>query len=51
MLMDREGRLVIQKNLTSEMKSTLNLDGISSGVYFLRLASGNYSTTKKLIIQ
>ncbi|MBO6495034.1 MAG: T9SS type A sorting domain-containing protein [Roseivirga sp.] len=51
MLIDREGRLVIQKNLASEMKSTLNLDGISSGVYFLRLASGNYSTTKKLIIQ
>ena len=41
---------VFNGNFGSSKNITVNTDGISSGLYFVKLTSGNQSVTKKLIV-
>lgn len=54
-LMDLTGRIVmrIDEGLKTAGKqiATLNADGLESGVYFYTLTAGEFSETKKLVIQ
>ncbi|WP_157972818.1 YCF48-related protein [Aureibaculum luteum] len=48
-IFDMTGRLVITKNLKSSKNTNINLEGIPSGVYIVKLNIDNKKYTKKII--
>lgn len=42
------GQVVLEKE---SVESSLNINGLNAGVYFVKANNGNFSTTKKLIIE
>jgi hypothetical protein len=47
-VIDVTGKIVFTQQLT-EMQSTLDLDLLQSGIYFLQISSGNNNSVKKII--
>jgi hypothetical protein len=47
-VIDVTGKIVFTQQLT-EMQSTLDLDLLLSGIYFLQISSGNNNSVKKII--
>lgn len=50
-IVDMTGRVVMQNNLNTSSVSTINLQSLTSGVYFIKINSGKQQHTEKLIIQ
>jgi hypothetical protein len=49
--MDLAGKQITQLKLNATTNAELKLDGISSGVYFVQITSGNESVVKRMVIQ
>lgn len=50
-VVDMTGRVVMQNLLNTSIASTINLQSLTSGVYFIKINSGKQQHTEKLIIQ
>jgi hypothetical protein len=52
-LFSTDGKQVMNKNInvTANQNTTLDVSGLSSGIYTLRVASSNGTTSKKVIIK
>lgn len=50
-VMDLAGKQITQLKLNATTNAELKLDGISSGVYFVQITSGNESVVKRMVIQ
>lgn len=50
-VVDITGRVVMQNLLNTSIASTINLQSLTSGVYFIKINSGKQQHTEKLIIQ
>ena len=52
-LVNTLGQVMLRKNATaaSQLSTELDVRGITAGVYFLRIADGNATVTRKLILQ
>jgi serine protease AprX len=47
---DVQGRLVLRNTMTG-MENAINVSGLTAGIYFVKVSSGNESETKKIIIK
>lgn len=50
-LYDLKGKLVLRKELQLNPSNTLNISGLGSGLYVIKLESGNQTKTQKIIIK
>ena len=49
---DVTGKIILTKTINGQQKCHLNLDGLAnSGFYFLKVQSGDYVTTNKIIVE
>ncbi|MEZ4855807.1 MAG: S8 family serine peptidase [Gelidibacter sp.] len=48
---DINGRLLINKAFDLQTRKLVNVEGLSSGVYFVQITNGNQKGTKKLIVK
>lgn len=50
-IIDAIGNVVLKQNVEGNKKATIDLQPISSGIYFIRITSEKNSTTRKITIQ
>jgi hypothetical protein len=45
------GKIILEESITNRQKITLNVDGLSSGPYFLTVTHAQFTLSKKLVIR